>query len=293
MGERYISSPIVYNHFPGGFGGTNHETRLQIYGSPVQYRPGIETPLGRLLSTYASMWNIHPSQLFPRALGGEIDLIELRNRHALRSNWNSDPGGLFRRALIQSAFDRDVDRNVAKKDSSSEQSTTSQDSDESSNEVDVPDTEVRRGITLYSQIRDLFELERDDALSKPPVRVILECPVCSDQLKFVHPSYAEWFIGSAEGPEQAAVLPCGHIMGLNCMLQWIIECVEEGNAPSCPVCRFRLRYSDHSCNHIIHPYIVTLQSPLPPLTMPEGGHLHSTCLICRGTERTWDRAVWD
>lgn len=301
MGERYISDPVVYNHFPNGFRGANHATRMQIYGSPVPYRPGIETVLGRLLSTYVNMWGIHPSQLLPRALTEELSLVRVGDRQFPQSGWSSDRRGSFQTAFVRESSDQgssnQEESNQARNQSgpgqnfTSNQGTSSRDSDETSNEEEeAVITITDRQITLFGEIRDMFE--RSAVENEPRINLVLNCPICSERLRFTHPTNPERFVRITNGTEWLDVLPCGHMIGLVCMLEWTIECGLEGRRITCPICRFDLQYSDPTCNHPINSYPIEEGAPLPPLTVPEGGYLHTRCTICSGSEPVWNRAVW-
>ncbi|KAI1654350.1 hypothetical protein F4813DRAFT_399070 [Daldinia decipiens] len=288
MGERYISDPVVYNHFPGGFGGVNHTTRVQIYGGPVPYRPGVETPLGRLLSAHANLWSLHPSQLLPRALTEELDLSRrVRDSHVSPSVWSSNIRGLFRGALIRDSFNQASNQSIPEQDLMFNQEDSTENSNEEQAIVTVTDAK------LYSEIRDLFE--RDPIENEPKIDLVLHCPICSERLRFTHPTHPERFVRIPNGTEWLDVLPCGHIMGLVCMLDWTTQCRIDGRRITCPVCRFDLQHSNPICGHPIMTFLIEEGASLPPLTVPEGGYVYSLCPICGGAEPDWgrDRHVWN
>ncbi|KAI8944296.1 hypothetical protein F4801DRAFT_595055 [Xylaria longipes] len=111
-----------------------------------------------------------------------------------------------------------------------------------------------------------------------PVIVDLTCGICMEsKLKVSNCITAN---GSRHaGPfEDLVVMPCGHFMGGECLYQWLLS--TEG-APSCPLCRFELRYSN--CGHGLDPREydpLRFRRESIPLTFPEGGLVPNCCEYC-------------
>ena len=77
-----------------------------------------------------------------------------------------------------------------------------------------------------------------------------------------------------------AILPCGHVAGLECLLQWMGIQSEMSGRRSCPFCRMPLEYA--CCDHQLEPKPINKTSIFHlPKTIPEGGKIPDNCMDCR------------
>ncbi|KAI1329599.1 hypothetical protein F5Y16DRAFT_397247 [Xylariaceae sp. FL0255] len=113
-----------------------------------------------------------------------------------------------------------------------------------------------------------------------PVIIELTCSICQESPLSVYDT-----MDGVEGCEALVVLPCGHFFGKDCFITWAESMVrEDGDLPTCPLCRFKLGYS---CGHIIpgKTYLPNdLCSRQIPLTVPEGGSVPLACESCVADE---------
>ncbi|KAK8080566.1 RING/U-box [Apiospora hydei] len=119
-----------------------------------------------------------------------------------------------------------------------------------------------------------------DPVSGQPVLIDLECGVCGHHLdvpRRVSPN------DYPDAPlEPLCVLPCGHMMGTHCLDHWIRRADEAWQAPTCPLCRFKLRYTKCKCQMRFREFSPLLpREQQVPLTIPEGGRVDAYCGPCR------------
>ncbi|KAK6063048.1 hypothetical protein SCUP515_12751 [Seiridium cupressi] len=93
-----------------------------------------------------------------------------------------------------------------------------------------------------------------------PIHVSIKCTICHTKHLRLPPWIQHPTLAAAETPtEPLCVIPgCGHVVGYVCMENWLSHCEETGMEPSCPFCRFVLRYP--GCQHNIP------VSPVPELS---------------------------
>jgi hypothetical protein len=147
------------------------------------------------------------------------------------------------------------------------------------------------------------------------VSIEAPCPICGRQLRLpdaVMPDTSAYPDPETE-TETMAVLPCGHMIGAECLAQHLAykddlafaelgihdlgETLPRGSAfgyHDCPLCRFPLGHAD--CGHGLVP---KLYDPawgprrgrqIPP-TLPEGGRVSPACRAC--SLASYDAWVWE
>ncbi|KAI1464913.1 uncharacterized protein F4812DRAFT_144549 [Daldinia caldariorum] len=146
---------------------------------------------------------------------------------------------------------------------------------------DKDDTFVR--MTRESLFRDIRAyLEQPYEEGDLPVSIRADCPTCSYQLAYYPPQKsAARFRGNITSNERMEVLPCGHIVGQDCMFEYRAQCLTDGKRIECPICQLPLVYRARSCGHPVSVYVVDRFTHFPPLTIPEGGRIPSRCAMCR------------
>ncbi|KAF5533657.1 hypothetical protein FMEXI_11733 [Fusarium mexicanum] len=83
----------------------------------------------------------------------------------------------------------------------------------------------------------------------------------------------------------AQILPCGHMVGASCLMDWLDSQSERFRGRefySCPVCNTEIMYHPE-CGHVCHgqriPQLVANYSNVP-LVLSEGGFIHARCTSC-------------
>ncbi|KAI1801225.1 hypothetical protein F4811DRAFT_468191 [Daldinia bambusicola] len=353
MADEYSFNPVVYRSIPGGLG-SNHDIRSSIFGG-LQYRPVTGTPLGRVVSQHAIMWNMHASGLAPHLLhrqGGSqgwgqgfyygvnplIHGQALPNRSSsILPGWaqgqiyrgvfnepppNPDPNPVPNpvpepqyephpepeppiepgpqpepepsgnpdgqspvppETLTDPAEDEEPFVYNFKYPTNStvmvrQRSEWDEDFD---SRLDKDDLFVR--LSRESLFRDIREyLEKPYAEGDMMVTIHAECPMCSKQLEFFPPQESTRRIrGNITGNERMEVLPCGHIVGQDCMYAHRAKCLADGTRIQCPVCELPLTYRARSCAHPVSTYVVDRYTHFPPMTLAEGGRIPARCAACR------------
>ncbi|KAF4977462.1 hypothetical protein FZEAL_6026 [Fusarium zealandicum] len=133
-------------------------------------------------------------------------------------------------------------------------------------------------------INETFWPTLREILTKDPSgmeRLSLECMVCYEPMtmeKNQNPLMSCIVPKSISG-HAARILPCGHMIGHDC----VIRLIEEGNAvQNCPVCRANI--SHPSCKHLHHGELMPSEVERfhsPPFTLPSGGSIiHPECWSC-------------
>ena len=86
--------------------------------------------------------------------------------------------------------------------------------------------------------------------------------------------------------EDFTVLPCGHVFGAACILQWGQHCNESLERPGCPTCRFPIYHE--GCGHHIWFRVFRGSDVGPhelpdrfPLVIADGGRVPPVCRSCR------------
>ncbi|KAI0876313.1 hypothetical protein GGS24DRAFT_514264 [Hypoxylon argillaceum] len=116
----------------------------------------------------------------------------------------------------------------------------------------------------------------EDGQLRPDVTVSVECAICRLELAIASPVDADH--------ESFAMLPCGHVFGHACIIQWLYQ----SDTPTCPQCRRNMRHS--VCRHITGPRAIqggprfNRRRDLPPAlaSAREDGGLLGGCATCEG-----------
>lgn len=115
--------------------------------------------------------------------------------------------------------------------------------------------------------------------------VVLPCPLCGRQLQLpdaVMPDDDGSEEEEEDTPEDMAVLPCGHMIGADCLAQHLEEQdsigasvpgLENLTVRSCPVCEFPLTHEE--CGHAVGIRVYG-RDPIP-----EGDEVDGECCACR------------
>ncbi|KAF5709776.1 hypothetical protein FMUND_9885 [Fusarium mundagurra] len=128
-------------------------------------------------------------------------------------------------------------------------------------------------------------VENDPQQLRP---IDLTCTICTEQMSTQ---------GSGSGsihwiPKQgrrishdAQILPCGHMVGGCCFMNWLDSQSERFQGRefySCPVCNTEIMYHPE-CGHVCHgqriPHLIANYSKVP-LVLSEGGFIHARCAGC-------------
>ncbi|KAI8964161.1 hypothetical protein F5Y11DRAFT_345706 [Daldinia sp. FL1419] len=285
--------------------------RRRLFGSPYGHRPNLETPIGRALAHYGQMWNMHPTELLPRARQDGPPVarptgawVPLGGPLRTAGNWVGRLVGWFATAEESGTAENNIGErpSVTRKLEDLPELRHRDDlyTHNPAYHDDAPPNGIKITLTsgwvaYFHQIRKflLHRLDENDL----PVYIDLTCPICNDRgLRFdVPPPGALCVSGYFRETEDMEVLPCGHMVGLWCMLERRKQCEEENRKHTCPVCQFSLHHADPRCNHLVRTYLISGQDALPPLTIPEGGRPLNTCSTCRGSDPAElpARLAWD
>ncbi|KAF5263372.1 hypothetical protein FOXYS1_5886 [Fusarium oxysporum] len=128
-------------------------------------------------------------------------------------------------------------------------------------------------------------VENDPQQLRP---IDLTCTICTEKMSTQ---------GSARGSihwipkpghrisHEAQILPCGHMVGACCFMNWLASLSERFRGRtfySCPVCSTAIMYHPE-CGHVCHgqriPGLIANYSRIP-LVLSEGGFIHARCAGC-------------
>ncbi len=119
----------------------------------------------------------------------------------------------------------------------------------------------------------------DHEISDP----LVTCAIC------LHPYHSRNFDGQIEKP---VITACGHVFGDQCINHWLKAPVKTGCGPTCPVCRFELKFT--VCPHAIaavDPYDPT--NPPPRTLVRNDTAKPENCFDCYITSMHWHMAHRD
>jgi len=150
----------------------------------------------------------------------------------------------------------------------------------------------------WQEVKDVIRSGRGASKDAPQQK----CSLCP---KFVaipglFPYHAPLKDGERPGAyfEEAAVLPCGHIVGVRCFTKQAEATAAQGGIPLCPECDFRLQFT--GCGHYVPIVDLKLNRTAQqvmrqvPATIPEGNIVPDICSSCRAHKavtafgQTWD-----
>ncbi len=121
----------------------------------------------------------------------------------------------------------------------------------------------------------------DDDSSK---KVRAECIICLRPLMtWTEPGGADDDDSYQPWTEYALVLPCGHLVGDQCMRTWRKHQERDtGRPPRCPLCKYSLQFKGcgHAITGVLAPVYPCDDVGQVPLTVPEGGRVPDQCHDC-------------
>ncbi|KAI1476090.1 hypothetical protein F4774DRAFT_262959 [Daldinia eschscholtzii] len=340
MADEHRFHPVVYRDMSAGLG-LNYEIRSRIFGG-LQYRPVVGTPLGRVLSQNASLWNMRASRISPGLMhrqGGANNwgqgfywgvnpLIAgeaIPNRSSsILAGWAQ--GQVFQGAFRQSDSPQDEGDPVlpgsdpgepipdANSGGGSDQGSNQGEEEQEEHNYSYPSGQTvavhRRSDndnydptdpdliflrtnaeSLFRDLREYFENPYTE--NEVQVSLFANCLFCNRRLEYTaSQDCSKRFVGNITGNEYMEVLPCGHIVGQDCMYDIRARCMSDGTRYECPVCKLLLTYQGQGCRHPVSSYVVDRYSHFPPLTIPEGGRIPRTCAACNRDEELDPRRDW-
>ncbi|EEY16664.1 predicted protein [Verticillium alfalfae VaMs.102] len=129
----------------------------------------------------------------------------------------------------------------------------------------------------------LFALPADEAWVHPD----LDCPVCREKMAFVGAYTLDGGLTTtsahalevlhSHGMEAASVLPCGHVVGRECLDQILASPLHS----RCPFCKASLLYGcDAALETLPAPMDLVQLRRFPAVVVPEGGWAPRRCYAC-------------
>ncbi|KAF5640513.1 hypothetical protein F52700_3664 [Fusarium sp. NRRL 52700] len=116
----------------------------------------------------------------------------------------------------------------------------------------------------------------------------LTCTICTEQMSTQGSgSHSIHWIPrqNRKISHEAQILPCGHMVGGCCLMNWLDSQSErfgDREFYSCPVCSTAIMYHPE-CGHVCHgqriPHLIANYSSVP-LILGEGGFIHARCSAC-------------
>ncbi|RBA11020.1 hypothetical protein FPRO05_14289 [Fusarium proliferatum] len=116
----------------------------------------------------------------------------------------------------------------------------------------------------------------------------LACTICTEQMSTQGSGSGSihWIPKTGRRiSHDAQILPCGHMVGGSCLMNWLDRQSEQfrgRESYSCPVCNTAIMYHPE-CGHLCHgqriPHLVADYSKVP-LVLSEGGFIYARCAGC-------------
>ncbi|KAI8956512.1 hypothetical protein F5Y11DRAFT_365569 [Daldinia sp. FL1419] len=299
--------PQISRHFPDNALGINARTRATLFGkSPeyhstppqqeriqiLEYRPGVESPLRNLV--YENRYQYHVSNDFMLRALADTDPGPSGSGPGSGSCSGSGSGSggnshdrifdLSGLRLPLGLYDGDGWGHYPKQGPPKKQPSKEPPPPPPPPPSPTPSPSPEPGVVVltekdvavFGDIRERLQNGVDEHGNT--VRLRIRCTFCMDNVlgHDNHPPFAHAPQLGTPGVEAMQVLPCGHMVGYNCMMQWHMRLVTSHRVVTCPVCRYEVIHSQ--CRHNNRVY--TIGPILPPLTIPEGGVNPPQCGVC-------------
>ncbi|KAK1990316.1 hypothetical protein LX36DRAFT_695307 [Colletotrichum falcatum] len=140
----------------------------------------------------------------------------------------------------------------------------------------VPNLHVRSD-GFWPNIRDDYLRSLEDQIT----RIDIPCVICGDDCIIDTESGWLWACKrpGGIGRELPVILCCGHMVGDECLERWSQARRDQGEAPSCPICRMSLQCTD--CGATMPGWPLTRDVPVGETrTLGQGGHRVTRCNGC-------------